>query len=280
MPFRAFLLKDSSIRSKLVGMTQALYRTGLSCLILLGSGAGMAQQAAAPTPVPRPEVRDYRGPEVRISGIFMTPVPNAPFSATVKIVSHSKLADGTEHVATTLNHVARASSGVIYNERRLLVPASYTGEPRLLSARIYDPSSRLSIDLDPFKRLARETTLSHEAATTPGPTAPGPVVAGTTETDLGEQTMSGVALHGLRRERTVAADRSGTGKPVVVTDDYWYAPALSVYLIIRHDDPRTGEQLVALTEISRAEPDATRFRVPDDYKVVDETPVPRTGVAR
>ena len=206
----------------------------------------------------------------------MTPVPNAPFSATVKIVSHDKLPDGTEHVVTTLNHVARTSSGIIYNERRQLVPATFSGEPRLLSARIYDPSRRLNIDLDPFSRLARETTLTHAPATRPGPTAPGVVVPGTTETDLGDQTMNGVVLHGLRRERTLGADRSGTGKALTITDDYWYAPELSVYLIVRHDDPRTGEQLVAVTEIERVEPDPARFRVPDDYKVVDETPLPRT----
>ena len=233
--------------------------------------------AAAATQVPPQGSRDYRGPQVHIPGIFMTPVPNAPFSAKVKIVSHDKLPDGSEHVVTTVNHVARASSGMIYNERRQLVPVSYTGEPRLLSARIYDPSSRRSIDLEPYGRIAREVTLTHEAAITPGPVSMGQQVPGTVESDLGEQVMSGVTLHGLRRERTIAADRSGTGKPLVITDDYWYAPALSVYLIIRHDDPRTGEQLVAVTEISRAEPEATRFRIPDDYKIVDETPVPRTG---
>ena len=224
-----------------------------------------------------PRVRDYRGPSIRIPGIFLTPVPNAPFSASVKIVSHEKLSDGTEHVVMTMNHIARASSGVIYNERRSLVPVTFTGEPRLLEGHIYDPSSRRSIFLDPYTRLARETTLAHPAMTTPGPSEPGPVVPGTVESDLGEQVMSGMTLHGLRRERTIGADRSGTGKALLVTDDYWYSPALSVYLIIRHDDPRTGEQLVAVSEINRAEPDATTFRVPDDYKVVDETPLPRTA---
>ena len=223
--------------------------------------------------------RDYRGPQVHVPGIFVTPVPNAPFSAVVKIVSHTKLEDGSEHVVTTMNHVARASSGVIYNERRVLVPAGFAGQPRVIESHVYDPSSHLSIFLDPYSRLARETTLAHAPVATPGPTEPGPVPPGTVETDLGEQTMDGVSLRGLRRQRSIAADRSGTGKELVVTDDYWYAPALSVYLIIRHDDPRSGEQLVAVTEISRAEPDASMFRVPDDYKVVDETPLPRPTAA-
>ena len=265
---------------RLVGTRILRMRSFVLFSFVLWSGAlALAQDTGAPVPAatkpPAPFVRDYRGPQVHIPGIFMTPVPNAPFSATVNIVSRETLPDGSEHVVKTVNHVARESSGVIYNERRVLVPASYSGEPRLLSALIYDPSSRLSISLDPYSHLAREVRQTHEPSLTPGPTAPGPVMPGTIETDLGEQTMNGVSLHGLRRERTLAADRSGTGKPVVITDDYWYAPALSVYLIIRHNDPRTGEQLVGLAEIDRAEPDATRFRVPDDYKVVDETPLPR-----
>ena len=45
-----------------------------------------------------------------------------------------------------------------------------------------------------------------------------------------------------------------------------------MYLIIRHDDPRTGEQMVAVSEIDPHEPDARLFVVPEEYKVVDETP--------
>ena len=72
--------------------------------------------------------------------------------------------DGTEHVVMTLNHVARASSGAVYNERRQLVPTTFAGEPRLTLGLIYDPSSRLSITLEPNSRIARETTLTHAPA--------------------------------------------------------------------------------------------------------------------
>jgi hypothetical protein len=99
------------------------------------------------------------------------------------------------------------------------------------------------------------------------------------DTGLGEQNFQGIALRGMRRTRTVPADRSGTGKEVVITDDYWYSPALSIYLTIRHDDPRSGEQLVSVTEIHQGEPDANLFALPPEYKVVDETPLPQTGRA-
>jgi hypothetical protein len=227
----------------------------------------LAQNAEQPMP------RDYRGVQTRIGGIFVTPIANAPFSADVEIVSHIRLPDGSEHVVTTINHIARMSSGRIYNERRRMVPAGYKGTPRLLSALIYDPSSRQSIFMNPYLHLAREVTL-RAPETAPGaqrPPAQQPKLPGVTESDLGTQMLDGVELQGIRKQRTVSAEMSGTGKPVVITDDYWYSPDLAIYMTIRHDDPRTGEQLVAVTHVERAEPPAEMFIVPPEYKVVDET---------
>ena len=103
--------------------------------------------------------RDYPGVQTNIGGIFVTPVPNSPFTAEVEIVSHIKTSDGSEHVVTTTERIARTSSGRIYNERRMFVPADFKGMPRLLGFLIYDPSSRLSIRVDPMQHLAREVTL-------------------------------------------------------------------------------------------------------------------------
>jgi hypothetical protein len=221
----------------------------------------------------QPVPPNYRGVQTIVGGIFVTPIPNFPFTADVEIVSHIKLDNGSEHVVTSTNHIARASSGRIYNERRVLVPAGFKGTPRLLSAHIYDPSSRQNIFINPDLHLAREMTLR---APEPTPTASlppqqQPKLPGVTETDLGTQSLSGLELHGIRKQRTVPADSSGTGKPVVITDDYWYSPELAIYMTIRHEDARTGEQLVMVTNVERHEPSAETFVVPPEYKVVDET---------
>ncbi|HEV2579123.1 MAG TPA: hypothetical protein VGU25_18095 [Acidobacteriaceae bacterium] len=216
---------------------------------------------------------NYPGVQTRIAGIYVTPIPNFPFSAEVEIVSHLQMPDGSDHVVMTTNHIARASSGRIYNERRRLVPAGFKGTPPLIESHIYDPSTRQNIFINPYLHLAREMTLRAPLPTPAGllPPQQQRKLPGVTETDLGTQMLDGVELHGTRKQRTIPADFSGTGKPVVITDDYWYSPDLAIYMTIRHDDPRTGEQLVAVTHIDRTEPAAETFVVPPEDKLVDET---------
>ncbi len=252
-------------------MKMTVRRLSLATLLLWGvcASAGRSQMATE-----RPVPRDYRGLDVQVDGIFVTPIAGAPFTAKVQIVSHQKLADGTEHVVTTSNTVARSNTGRIYNERRQLLPRGYHGEPRLLSSHIYDPNTRVSVFLNPATRIAREQVLEARGPSSPTsrrvPTTPDVV-----ESDLGVQLLDGVELHGLRKSRTIPAAVSGTGKNVDVEDDYWYSTDLALDMIIRHSDSRSGEQMVAVTEVKRTEPDATLFAVPPGYKLVDETPPPQ-----
>lgn len=244
-------------------------RLFLASAILLSLTTGAIAQTPTTNATRLPP--DYRGVLTHIPGIFVTPVPGAPFAADVQIVSHEKLPDGTERVRTTTVHVARASSGNIHNERRLLVTPAFQGMPLLLETHIYDPASRANIFLDPRTHLARQTILPRPPVA-PADQRPLPSQAGFPDDDLGEQTFNDLTLKGIRKTRVVPADASGTGKNVTITDEYWYSPDLSIYVIIRHNDPRTGEQLVAVNNIVRAEPDTALFTVPSDYKLVDETP--------
>ncbi|RXH55074.1 hypothetical protein [Granulicella sibirica] len=168
---------------------------------------------------------DYRGPEIHIPGIYVTPVAGAPFTAKVDIVSTQVLPDGTSVTRTTINHIARDSSGRIYNERRRLVPASFKGDPPLVSGHIYDPATRLSIFTAPMTRLARETYLPPPRSPSANPNRPKPT-PDLPDQDLGTQEVSGVPMKGIRKSRSLSATMSGTGKEVVISDEYWYSPEL------------------------------------------------------
>ncbi|HEX9110246.1 MAG TPA: hypothetical protein VF845_02115 [Terriglobales bacterium] len=226
---------------------------------------------------PTPHPPDYPGVKTYIPGVFVTPVAGAPFSGTVEILSKQSMPDGSVYTRRTINHIARNSSGVIHNERRKLEPPGFQGEPRILSSHIYDPQTRLSTFLDPKTHLARQIVLrtppSAPANSTPDTAIALPNAQNLRTQDLGTETVAGLILHGTRKLRTVPATLSGTGREITITDDYWYSDDLKVYLVLRHNDPRTGEQFVGIIKVDRKEPDASNFQIPPAYKIVDETPV-------
>jgi hypothetical protein len=227
----------------------------LAAAAVLASSPVFSQEPPDLTPPP------YGGVTAFVDGIFVTPVPGAPLTAVVEVESTQVLADGSALSKKSIANIARDSQGRIYNERRQLVSPSYTGHPPILSVHIFDPETRLSIFVNPATRIARQFTLSQ-----PIPRPP------TNGEDLGSQVMENVLAHGIRVTRTVLAAASGTGKPVIVTDEYWYSDELHLNMLVKHDDPRTGQQTVSVTRLSRTEPDEAVFKVPAGFKIVDETP--------
>ena len=236
--------------------------------ILAAGSATCALGQTAPTTATIPP--QYSGVQTRVGGVFVTPIPNIPVSARVEISSTRILPDGSSEMRKTENNIARNSRGVIYNEMRRMVPVSFTGTPPLTSSHVYDPQTRLSTVWEPHNNVARATTLAPQQMRERKPfTIP---VQGAVDKDLGESSMSGVSVYGLRRTFTIQAANGGTLKPIVVTNEYWYSEDLHLVMLEKHDDPRTGEQIVAITSVQRTEPDEKRFVVPEGYRVVDLTP--------
>jgi hypothetical protein len=185
--------------------------------------------------------------------------------------------DGSTLTRRTVSHIARNSAGVIRNERRRMGSPGFEGDPPLLAWHIFDPSTRMNTFLMPETQIARQMVLPRPpeapANTTPETEVAPENAQNLQVKDLGTQTVAGLILKGTRKERTVPAAYSGTGEDVTITDDYWYSDDLKVYLVLRHNDPRTGEQVVGIVKAERKEPDPTLFQIPAGYKVVDETPV-------
>ncbi len=236
-------------------------------MFAVGLSSAASGQTAPTTAVVPPQ---YAGVQTRVGGVFVTPVPNIPFSATVQISSTRILPDGSSEMRKTENNIARNSRGVVYNEMRRMMPVAFTGTYPLTSSHVYDPGTRLSTVWEPNSNVARSTTLPVQQMRERKPFTI--QVTGAVDTDLGESAMSGVSVHGLRRAFTVQAVQGGTLKPIIVTDVYWYSEDLHLIMLQKHDDPRTGEQIVAITGVQRAEPDEKRFTPPQGYRIVDLTP--------
>ena len=88
---------------------------------------------------------------------------------------------------------------------------------------------------------------------------------------LGFHVIQGVLAEGTRRTTTYPAGMVGNDRPITVVAETWTSPELKVVVLSRTLDPRSGEGVMRLENISRAEPDPALFRVPADYQIVDET---------
>jgi TonB family protein len=236
----------------LVVLSSLVCRASALLLFCLAPSISCSQEATSPAS------SDQQATVPRVAGVFVYPVPNAPFSGTVEIVFKQKLADGSVYVLKTINYIARDSHGRTRNENRKLVSSSYEQEPPITSVQIYDPVSSLDSRLDPDTLIAKQTmhappVPNAKSVPAPNANAPGSPVK---QEDLGTRAFQQMILHGTRQSRS----------PNDV-DEFWYSPDLSIFISRKHQDP-IWEQTINVTELDRAEPDPSKFIVPTNYKIV------------
>jgi hypothetical protein len=214
-------------------------------------------------------------PGASAQDIFVTPIPNAPFSGIVNVERSRVQRDGSIVHFKTIRDIARDTRGRIHNESRTLVPASSTEPPKLVSIHLYDPQTRISTFLDAQERTFSTQTVNHPPSTAPpalsygSPTGAGlPQNEFTKEEDLGIRDIDGVPAHGVRETQTIPAENGSadTVKEIVIADEYWYSEDLRINLMIRHSDPRTGTVTMTVARVTRTEPDPSLFEIPDGYK--------------
>jgi hypothetical protein len=112
----------------------------------------------------------------------------------------------------------------------------------------------------------------------PGPTSAGMFIQKTlinpapsemkTE-DLGTQTIEGLLVSGTRMTHNIATGQIGNDRPISMITEVWTSPDLKTIVSSKRSDPRMGEQTFQLMDITRAEPDASLFTIPSDFKVVE-----------
>ena len=90
---------------------------------------------------------------------------------------------------------------------------------------------------------------------------------GGVQESLGQQMIEGVMCEGKRTTITIAADTIGNDLPIHIVSEEWYSPELQVLVLTKHSDPRSGETIYRLTNISRSEQARALFEVPADYRV-------------
>jgi len=215
-------------------------------------------------------------------------VTGAPYSAQVTTQFTQTLADGTHIQRSASASVARDSQGRSRREETMTgmgrfmtitgagSPTSVSGAASRTAIFIHDPVASMSYVLDPNAHTVRQTQISSQgghfehgagaAASGAGPRGKQRGAAPTTE-ELGTQVIAGVSATGKRVTRTISAGTEGNDRDLSIVTETWYSPDLQVVVMSKSSDPRFGERVYQLTNITRAEPDASLFTVPSGYTV-------------
>jgi hypothetical protein len=208
-------------------------------------------------------------------------VKGAPYSAQVVIENVQILGDGTHIRRTTNSSVHRDSEGRTRREQSLdfIGPFTSAGEAPLLIF-INDPVAGVHYVLHRRERVARRMKLP--TAAPPDHERPRHPSEAKTES-LGTRTMEGIEVEGTRSTITIPTGQIGNDRPIDITSERWYSPALQVVVMSKHVDPRFGENTYRLTNIDRTEPARSLFEVPADYTVEEGAfppGPPRRGMKR
>lgn len=224
-------------------------------------------------------------------------VTGAPYSAQAVTETTQILADGNRITRKSSSLIARDSQGRTRREQNLkavgpwaspetnsmvfindpVAGARYTLETNSKTAMKIPINANSQLDRQKIEmrlkeaRAKEEAELSDRRVKLSEPRTSEPKNTAATES-LGTQTIGGVVAEGKRVTETIPAGKLGNEKPIDVVNETWYSSELQTVVMSKHSDPRSGDVVYTLTNISRAEPDAAMFTVPQDYKVREEQP--------
>jgi hypothetical protein len=86
-------------------------------------------------------------------------------------------------------------------------------------------------------------------------------------TPLGDKTIGGVRVTGIRVEHAMPVGRMGNEKPITVVAEQWFSTELGVMVLTTQKSSVGTETTTKLEQIVRTEPDASMFVVPPGYTV-------------
>jgi hypothetical protein len=240
----------------------------------------VAVGAYAQNPPPPPgRGRFGGGPDARFLGAEAGApgrvVKNAPYSADMITESTQTLADGNHIRQSTTARIFRDSEGRTRTEQSLKGLGALAGSSNLPNVVfINDPVAGTNYALNPSAKTATKSGWMRR----PGPPPPNRAEQGKgrrrggdnpnqkTEA-LGRQTINGVSANGTRTTITIPAGEMGNEQAIQIVSERWYSPELQTIVLSKHSDPRSGDTMSRLDNITRAEPAHTLFEVPADYKV-------------
>lgn len=192
----------------------------------------------------------YRDSQGRTRTERTAPLPPGPLGKGVDAPVFIEISDpvaGVRYTLETQNHTAH----------RMSMHVAPPPPPPPASANVA-PAARM-IRLLPAQVPAQSASTSQDQSSRPQ----------FSHESLGTQTIEDVLAEGSRTTVTYPIGSVGNDRPITTTTETWTSPELKMVVLSKNSDPRNGESTTRLTNISRAEPDASLFQVPPDYEVID-----------
>lgn len=215
-------------------------------------------------------------------------ITGSPFSAEEMGSQTQVLPDGNKITrAVPSTFLFRDSAGRTRTERpaMMMAPNSKLAIKLPLIPEICDPVTGYQYFLDTANRIAHRYALppsNNNQFRIDGPLGanlirsngdPQTLSPAFVNEPLGSQMIEGIPAQGRRTTAIFPAGMMDNDQPMATNSEYWTSVELKVTLLSKQYDPRGGESIRALINISRNEPDSSLFQVPSDYKVVEETGV-------
>jgi hypothetical protein len=202
-------------------------------------------------------------------------VTGAPFSGTQVTVHTQTLANG--------NVIQHQEQTTLYRDSQGRVRAEFTrtgpNGASHATVEIVDPVAGVRHTLNAQKKTDvqmalpnRQNRTADAAARPNGAGRRNQDSANIVREDLGTQTVNGVTATGTRVMHTIPANTIGNAQAIQIVREVWRSGDLKIPVMVKTTDPRFGTEVTQLTNVNRAEPDASLFQAPADYTVTKGHP--------
>jgi len=226
--------------------------------------------------------------------ILMQPtVTGEPYTATRATLQQHKLEDGTTISRHSHHFIARDAEGRVRMERVLIKATSST--PAVKMIYVKDPvagtltrwteggaempgqeKTATVVKLPDMSKDAAKAALGTEKGTQKET----PKHEHATTEQLGQQSIQGVMVTGVRTTTIVPAGKVGNDQPLTETDEIWTAPDLRLVVREVETDPRSGTTTHELENLSREDPPIATFQPPAGYAVKDMDAIMKDAKAK
>jgi hypothetical protein len=246
-------------------------RTAAIAAVICAWLIGPPASAQVPTKV-GPGVGAGAGADVLLSEPLdiAAAVIGKPYTADTLTVTTQILSDGTRIERRAYGSVARDTEGLIRRVQSL----SGLGRPADATqiVTIVSPGERVQYRLDEAQRVAYRLHLPPVTAAAPPQRKLSAGLAVKVE-GIGSRVIEGVNADGTRTTITLPPGNVGNDRPIEIVTERWFSQELQVVMQNRRVDPRVGETVYKLLNLTREEPPKHLFELPADYLIEEQRPI-------